>query len=182
MTATFLPVRFAGGSGLTQPSSKPLSMIAHSMFLIVTGGSLMPSTHEPSQGAGQTRPVNSGKVVGLVQALERFPPQPAIDQIVPFGDQVVDRAAGGHAADQLAGVAERNAAIHAARALVAQLLFRMCCGTRSSRARALAARGRRAARAVYSMKPVGLPMYFSLQYDHRFGTPCETSTLSCEFD
>ena len=51
--------------GTTQPSSKPWSMIAHSIALIVTGGSLMPSTHEPSQGAGQTRPVNSGKLLVL---------------------------------------------------------------------------------------------------------------------
>lgn len=29
------------------------------MFLIVTGGSDIPNTHAPSQGAGQTRPVNS---------------------------------------------------------------------------------------------------------------------------
>ena len=50
---------------MTQPSSQPLSMIEHSMFLIVTGGSLMPSTHEPSHGAGQTRPVNSGKLFVL---------------------------------------------------------------------------------------------------------------------
>ena len=64
-TATFLPVRFSGGSGMTHPSAKPLSMIAHSMFLIVTGDSLIPSTHEPSQGAGQTRPVNSGKLLVL---------------------------------------------------------------------------------------------------------------------
>ena len=54
-----------GGSGMIQPSSKPLSTIAHSMLLIVTGGSLMPSTHEPSHGAGQTRPVNSGKLLVL---------------------------------------------------------------------------------------------------------------------
>jgi len=38
-------------------------MISASMFLIVTGGSLMPSTQEPSQGAGHTRPVNSGKLL-----------------------------------------------------------------------------------------------------------------------
>ncbi len=37
--------------------------MAFSMFLMVTGGALMPSTHEPSQGAGQTRPVNSGKLL-----------------------------------------------------------------------------------------------------------------------
>ena len=63
ITATFLPLRDAGGSGSTQPSSQPRSMISFSMFLIVTGGSLMPSTHEPSHGAGQTRPVNSGKLL-----------------------------------------------------------------------------------------------------------------------
>ncbi len=40
-------------------------MIAFSMFLIVTGGSVMPSTHAPSHGAGQTRPVNSGKLFVL---------------------------------------------------------------------------------------------------------------------
>src|SRR5690349_23867521 len=38
-------------------------MMVHSMFLIVTGGLLMPSTHDPSHGAGQTRPVNSGKLL-----------------------------------------------------------------------------------------------------------------------
>ena len=98
-------------------------MIAFSMFLIVTGGALMPSTHEPSHGAGHTRPVNSGKLLVLMQAIERFAPQAAIDQIVPLRDEVVDRAARGHAADQFAGVAERNAAIHAARALLAQALL-----------------------------------------------------------
>ena len=37
-------------------------MIATSIALIVTGSSLMPSTHAPSHGAGQSRPVNSGKL------------------------------------------------------------------------------------------------------------------------
>ena len=64
-TATLRPVRRAGGSGMTQPSSKPLSTMADSMLLMVTAGSLMPSTHEPSHGAGQTRPVNSGKLLVL---------------------------------------------------------------------------------------------------------------------
>mmetsp|Transcript_5348 Transcript_5348/g.17312 ORF Transcript_5348/g.17312 Transcript_5348/m.17312 type:complete len:337 (-) Transcript_5348:5050-6060(-) len=63
MTATFLPVRVAGGRGTIQPSSKALSMMEHSMFLIVTGCSMMPSTQAPSQGAGHTRPVNSGKLL-----------------------------------------------------------------------------------------------------------------------
>jgi len=37
-------------------------MMVHSMFLMVTAGSLIPRTQAPSQGAGQTRPVNSGKL------------------------------------------------------------------------------------------------------------------------
>mmetsp|Transcript_23427 Transcript_23427/g.67265 ORF Transcript_23427/g.67265 Transcript_23427/m.67265 type:complete len:268 (+) Transcript_23427:3369-4172(+) len=61
--AMFLPVRWAGGLGTIQPISNPLSMVAHSMFLMVTGFSMMPSTQAPSQGAGQTRPVNSGKLL-----------------------------------------------------------------------------------------------------------------------
>ncbi len=64
-TATVLPVRRSGGSATIHPSSNPLSTIAHSMVLMLTAGSLMPSTQEPSQGAGQTRPVNSGKLLVL---------------------------------------------------------------------------------------------------------------------
>ncbi len=62
-TATFLPVRTAGMSGCTQPCSNAWSMIETSMALMVTASSLMPSTHEPSHGAGQSRPVNSGKLL-----------------------------------------------------------------------------------------------------------------------
>jgi hypothetical protein len=38
-------------------------MIVFSITLIATGGSLMPSTQAASQGAGQMRPVNSGKLL-----------------------------------------------------------------------------------------------------------------------
>ncbi len=63
MTATDLPVRFSGTSGLTQPSWNPRSMIAHSIDLMVTGLSTMLSVQAASHGAGQTRPVNSGKLL-----------------------------------------------------------------------------------------------------------------------
>ena len=33
--------------------------MAHSMFFMVTGSSLIPNTQAPSHGAGQTLPVNS---------------------------------------------------------------------------------------------------------------------------
>ena len=45
--------------------AKPRSIIAFSIFLIVTGGSVIPKTQAPSQGAGQVRPVNSGKLFVL---------------------------------------------------------------------------------------------------------------------
>src|SRR6185437_6653318 len=63
------------------------------------------------------------EVVGLVQALERLPPEAAVDEVVPLRDQVVDRTARGHARDELARVAERHAAVHAARGLIAQALL-----------------------------------------------------------
>ena len=65
MTATFFPVLCSGGSGVIHPSSKPLSTMAHSILFMVTAGSFMPRTHDPSQGAGHIRPVNSGKLLVL---------------------------------------------------------------------------------------------------------------------
>src|SRR3984957_6962378 len=62
-TATVFPVCCSDGSGTTQPSSKALSMISTSICLIVTASWLMPSTHDDSHGAGQSRPVNSGKLL-----------------------------------------------------------------------------------------------------------------------
>ncbi len=62
ITATRFPVRRMRDCGPTQPSSNPRSTIASSTPLIVTGSSLMPSTHDPSHGAGQSRPVHSGKL------------------------------------------------------------------------------------------------------------------------
>ena len=56
-----------------------------------------------------------GEVVGLVEHVEGFAPAVFVNQIVPLGDDVAQRAA---------VVAERNAAVHAASALVAQLLGR----------------------------------------------------------
>ena len=56
-------MRKGGGSGLIQPSSQALSEIACSICLIVTASSLMSSTQAASHGAGQMRPVNSGKLL-----------------------------------------------------------------------------------------------------------------------
>ena len=61
--AIVLPVLSFATSGLTQPSFHPRSMMAHSIDLMVTGVSSMFSVHELSHGAGQMRPVNSGKLL-----------------------------------------------------------------------------------------------------------------------
>ena len=45
---------------------------SHLDLLIVTGRALMPSTQEPSHGAGQTRPVNSGKLLVLCRRSQRL--------------------------------------------------------------------------------------------------------------
>ena len=62
-TATDLPVCFSGTCGSTQPSFQPRSTMAHSIDLIVTGSSTMLSVQAASHGAGQIRPVNSGKLL-----------------------------------------------------------------------------------------------------------------------
>jgi hypothetical protein len=103
-----------------------LSMISHSMFLMVTGGALMPKHARTFARRGTDAAGEFGKIIGLVQAVQRLAPEAAINQVVPFGNQIVDRAAAGHAADELAGVAERNSAIHAARALFLEVGFGRC--------------------------------------------------------
>ena len=65
-----------------------------------------------------------GEVVGPVQAIQRLPPEPPVDQVVPLGDQVVDGAPRGQAVEQDAGVAEGDAAVHAARPLFSERFLR----------------------------------------------------------
>ena len=53
------------------------------------------------------------EVVGLVQPVEGIAPMPAVHEVVPLGNQVVDRAA-------FVRLAERDAAVHAPRTLLRQ--------------------------------------------------------------
>src|SRR6266545_3392550 len=64
------------------------------------------------------------EIVRLVQPVQRLAPQAAIDQIIPFRDEIVDGTSAGHPIEQGARVAEGYAAIHATGPLVAQLLLR----------------------------------------------------------
>ena len=67
-------------------------------------------------------PRELGKVIGLVQAFESLAPVVAVNEVVPLGDKIINGTTAGHAADQLAGMAVGDAAIHAAGGLVPQLL------------------------------------------------------------
>ena len=98
-----------------------------------------------TDAAGELR-----EIVGGVQRADGFAPAAAIDQIVPVGNDVVQRAA---------GVAEGNAAIHAARALRADFLLGKRLVDLEPVVDALGdGTARRAASRVYSRKPVTLPM------------------------
>ncbi len=109
-------------------------------------------------GSGANAAGEFGEVVGLVQPVQRLVPFAAEDQVVPLGDQVVDGTAGGRAGQHLAGVAERRAAIHAARALRPQLRFVERQVKLVPVANALERRQFRRQLAVNSRNPVGLPI------------------------
>jgi hypothetical protein len=68
-------------------------MIACSIDLMPTGSSLMFSVQAASQGAGQMRPVNSGKLLVECSVSIASLPVAAIDEVVPVRNDVVDRAA-----------------------------------------------------------------------------------------
>ena len=114
----------AAGSRGDDPTLFPALFDDRILDVLDGDGRLVDAEHAGTlarSGAHATGELGEG--VGLVQTLERLFPQAAENEVVELGDQVVDRAARRHAADELAGVAERNAAIHATRALVAEFLF-----------------------------------------------------------
>ena len=85
-----------------------------SICLMVTGGSIDAQHAGGFARRGANASGEFREIIGGVQLADRFFPAAAIDQIVPVGNDVVDRTS---------GVTERNTAIHAARALLAELFF-----------------------------------------------------------
>ena len=84
-----------GGCGLhAAVRPRPGRRSSTSTCLMVTGvGWLMPSTHAASHGAGQSRPVNSGKLLVACSRSLACGPVAAAHEVVPLGDQVAQRAA-----------------------------------------------------------------------------------------
>ncbi len=90
-------------------------MMASSILQMFTAGRMRPSTQAPSQGAGQMRPVNSGKTLvarSRSSASFQWPLYTASfhsGMTLPRGQPVLGR------------VAEGGAAVHAARSLLVDL-------------------------------------------------------------
>ena len=61
------------------------------------------------------------KIVGFQQPFQRMPKITGINQVIPLRHQIVQRAAGHHAAQHRAGLTEGHAALHTARALASAL-------------------------------------------------------------
>ena len=99
------------------PCAMARSAMAHSIDLMVTGFSSILSVQDASQGAGQTRPVTSGKLLVECRLRAASSQWPVIDEIVPVGDLVIDRAARRPRRHGAGALAIGHAAIHAARGL-----------------------------------------------------------------
>ena len=115
-TATDCPVSWRGGRG-HDPALIPGAIDDRELDLFDRDGVVLADLQHArrlarrgAQTAGQL-----GEVVRRVQMRDRILPAVAVDEVVPVGDQVAERAA---------VVAEGHAAVHAARALLAQLLGR----------------------------------------------------------
>ncbi len=87
--------------------------MASSICLIVTGAALIDSVHEVSQGAGQTRPVTSGRLLVISRRRSASRHSPLQTRSFHSGIRFTT--------GQPIGVAPGDAAVHAAGALVAQL-------------------------------------------------------------
>jgi hypothetical protein len=120
--------------------------------------------HAGSLAGGRANPTGEFReVVGFMEAIQGFLPQPPIDQVVPLGDQVVDGATAGHAADGHARVAEGGAAVHAAGSLGLQP--RVGHGQWNSSQLRMRSEGATSSATSrrYSIKPVGFPMVVVLK-------------------
>src|SRR5215467_6398218 len=83
-----------------------------------------PQDTGPFTGRWTYSPGELREIIGLMQTFEGLTPEATVHQIVPFRDQIIDRAARGHATEQRTGMAEWNATVHAAASLLLQLEHR----------------------------------------------------------
>ena len=148
ITATLLPVRAAGGSGTIQPCSHP--SVDDGVLDALDGyRRVADAEHARALAGRRAHPAGEFReVVGLVQALQRLAPEAPVDEVVPLGDEVVDRAARGHARRSTCPCGRTARRSPCSGRPDCAGASRPCDGgTPSSRARARRACGRREARA-----------------------------------
>ena len=112
-TATLRPLRLAGGSA-NDPALFPRARHDRELDLLDRDGVALVDL-EHARGLARRRaepPGELGEVVRAVELVDRLAEAVAVDEVVPVGDEVPERAA---------VMAERHAALHAARALLLQL-------------------------------------------------------------
>ena len=150
MTATRRPVRTEGRTGCHPPLVPGPVDDRH---LDLLDGDRVGVDAEHAGGLARRRaqaPGELGEVVGGVQAFDGGLPVVAVDEVVPVRDEVAERAA---------VVAERDAAVHAARPPGPAAGRPGTARTpRASRAAGPARAGARGSSRPASRNPVGLPM------------------------
>ena len=99
-------------------------MMARSFSLVDTGSPFTLQVQAASQRAGHTLAGKFRKTVGLGQSQIRLFEISTVYQIIGLRHQIVQRTAGSHTANHAAGLAEGNAALHAARSLLS-LFFQL---------------------------------------------------------
>ena len=165
-TATRLPGQRARRVRL-HPSLREPALDDGKLDLLDRDGARVDGKSAGSLTRGGADPAGDlGEVVRHLQAHERLTPVPVVDQVIPFRDQVVDGAAG--------GVAERDAAVHAARALLGKLLIRKRFRELLPRLHALFGREVMAGFPIELKKPRGMP--------HQWYTSSVSITLSVSLD
>ena len=113
-TATFLPV-FVDGDDRGDPALLEGAVDDLDLDLLDGDRVLVDAEHAGALARGRAQPAGElGEVVGGVQPLDGLAPVVAVDEVVPVGDEVAERAA---------VVAERDAAVHAPAGLVLQVVL-----------------------------------------------------------
>ena len=118
--------RLAGaGRGRHRVDDAVFIAVFHDSALILLDSHRIASGHAAGAGGlaqGGAHPGGELRIaVGGDEPFDRKIPLPLIHQIIPLGDEVVQRTAAGHAAQHHAALAEGHTAVHAAGAL--RLLF-----------------------------------------------------------
>jgi hypothetical protein len=159
----FLAGALAGRGG-ADPAGFP-ALFGDGILNVFDGhGGTGDAQHAGSLAGGGANPSGEfGEVVGLVESLQGFLPQAPVDQVVPFGNQVVDGATAGHATDGHPRVAEGGAAVHTAGSLGLEPVVGHMQVELVPVADAIGRGDFFATSRRYSIKPVGFPMVVVLK-------------------